>query len=167
MTRFRSLSAQLIVIMVATMSIALAVLVGLTIARVERSLSDQAFELGRLSAQKLGDELTAEAKLARYRLDTLMRDTARRLGVVAQRADIGRAVQSRNTVAISETLDPAGRAANIDVIIALDPKFRVIGATSKLESSSSTPHSRQAPFCRRSRRRSQTMSGTSRIRFSP
>lgn len=133
MTRFRSLSAQLIVIMVATMSIALAVLVGLTIARVERSLSDQAFELGRLSAQKLGDELTAEAKLARYRLDTLMRDTARRLGVVAQRADIGRAVQSRNTVAISETLDPAGRAANIDVIIALDPKFRVIGATSKLE----------------------------------
>ena len=153
--------------MVATMSIALAVLVGLTIARVERSLSDQASELGRLSAQKLGDELTAEAKLARYRLDTLMRDTARRLGVVAQRADIGHAVQSRNTVAISETLDPAGRAANIDVIIAIDPKFRVIGATSKLELVKLDAALQASPSCRRSRRRLQTMSGTSRIRFSP
>jgi methyl-accepting chemotaxis protein len=117
--------------MLTVTSLALFALVGGTIYRVERGLAEQAKELGRLSAAKLAESLQVQALLAKARVDTLQRDTARRLGVVAQRADIVRAIQTRNVVAMSEPLDAAARAANLDVIIVTDGKTRVIGTSSK------------------------------------
>src|SRR6478736_2051529 len=118
-------------VMLTATSLALFALVGGTIYRVERGLAEQAQELGRLSAAKLAEGLQVQALLAKARVDTLQRDTARRLGVVAQRADIVRAIQTRNVVAMSEPLDAAARAANLDVIIVTDGKTRVIGTSSK------------------------------------
>src|SRR6476661_2243843 len=124
---FRSLSAKLISVMLIATSVALVALVGGTLIRVERGLSEQSQELARLSVAKLSETLRAEANLSKARLDTLQRDAARRLGVVAQRVDIFRAIQSRNVVAMSEPLDAAVRAANLDMIAVIDLKSRVIG----------------------------------------
>ena len=118
-------------VMLAATSLALFALVGGTTYRVERGLAEQAQELGRLSAAKLADGLKVQALLAKARLDTLQRDTARRLGVVAQRGDIVRAIQTRNVVAMSEPLDAAARAASMDLILVTDAKARVIGASAK------------------------------------
>ncbi len=128
---FRSLSAKLISVMLIATSVALVALVGGTLIRVERGLSEQSQELARLSVAKLSETLRAEANLSKARLDTLQRDAARRLGVVAQRVDIFRAIQSRNVVAMSEPLDAAVRAANLDMIAVIDLKSRVIGTSSK------------------------------------
>ncbi|PSC04925.1 hypothetical protein SLNSH_10755 [Alsobacter soli] len=131
MAVFRSLSARLITVTLAATSVALVAIVGGTVMRVESGLQDQSRELERLSVAKMTEQLGSQAGLARARIDTLQNDVARRLGVVAQRADIVRGIQSRNVVAMSEPLDAAVRAANLDLIVVLDPKSRVVGSSSK------------------------------------
>ncbi|GGH06786.1 hypothetical protein GCM10007036_01270 [Alsobacter metallidurans] len=111
--------------------LALIALVAGTVVRVERSLAEQSTELARLSVEKLSDGMRSQAHLAKARLDTLQKDVARRLGMVAQRTDVMRAVQSRNVANISETLDAAGRAANLGLIAVVDDKIHVVGSSSK------------------------------------
>jgi len=126
--RFSSLSARLVVAVLATASVAFTVSAGLTLWRLDRGLERQAEQLGRLSEEKLGQRLDGEARLARARVELLFSEAGRRLGNIAQRADIVKAVSSANDVAISELLRRAATTADLDGVLVVDAKLRVFGA---------------------------------------
>ena len=128
MIRFRSLSARLIVWIVATAVITIATFVVLVLLRADRGLSEQTAQLSRLSEEKLADRLSGDARLARSLVLTMLDDVSRRFATVAQRADIVRAVISANTVAISEILRPALVSSDVDGVVVVDSTLRVIGA---------------------------------------
>lgn len=123
-----SLSTRLVVAVVATASIAFSVSVGLTIWRLNQGLDRQASQLGRLSEEKLGHELNGQARLAGARVQALFADVGRSLESMAQRADLVKAVSSGNSITISELLGRAARSADIDGILVIDTKLRVLGA---------------------------------------
>src|SRR5918998_2732911 len=112
--RFRSLSARLIVSIVATAIVTVGTFVALVLLRADRSLIEQTSQLSTFSEQALAERLEGYARLARSRIFTMLNDVSRRFATVAQRADIGKAVMSGNTVAISEMLRPAISASDID-----------------------------------------------------
>ncbi|HKH66096.1 MAG TPA: GGDEF domain-containing protein, partial [Reyranella sp.] len=128
MMRFRSLGARLIVSIVATAIITVGTFVALVLLRADRGLAEQTTQLSRLSEQKLAERLEGDARLARSQLFTMLNDVSRRFATVAQRADVARAVISNNTVAISEILRPALDASDIDGVVVVDAKLRVLGA---------------------------------------
>lgn len=123
-----SLSTRLVLVVLATAIIAFSALVGLTVLRLNQSLERQAEQLGMLSAEKLGQRLQSEARLAGARVEMLFADTTRALEGISRRADVVKAVASANVVEISELLHRAGEAADIDGIIVVDAKLRVFGA---------------------------------------
>jgi diguanylate cyclase (GGDEF)-like protein len=126
--RFRSLGARLIVSIVATAIITVGTFVALVLLRADRGLAEQTTQLSRLSEQKIAERLEGDARLARSQLFTMLNDVSRRFATVAQRADIAKAVISNNTVAISEILRPALDASDIDGVVVVDAKLRVLGA---------------------------------------
>jgi methyl-accepting chemotaxis protein len=126
--RMSSLSTRLVVAVLATASVAFSISVGLTIWRLNQGLDRQASQLAQLSEQKLGNELNGQARLAGARVQTLFADVGQNLGSIAQRADIAKAVGSGNSITISELLGPAARSADIDGILVIDTKLRVLGA---------------------------------------
>ena len=128
MQRFSSLSTRLVVAVLATALVAFTVSVGLTLWRLNQGLDRQASQLARLSEEKLGQRLDGEARLAGARVERLFGDVARRLEGIAQRADVTKVVSSANEVAIREALGRAARTSDIDGIIAIDSKLRVVGA---------------------------------------
>jgi methyl-accepting chemotaxis protein len=123
-----SLSTRLVVAVLATATIAFGVSTGLTLLQLNQSLARQAAQLGKLSEQKLAEDLDGQARLLRARLETLFQNIGRRLEGIAQRADVSRAVSAGNVVEISELVGRAARAADIDSIIIVDAKLRVFGA---------------------------------------
>jgi diguanylate cyclase (GGDEF)-like protein len=125
---FRSLSARLVVSIVATAILTFTTFVGLVLLRADRGLAEQTSQVARLSKEKLTERLDGDARLARSRILIMLDDVSRRLATVAQRADIVRAVVSGNTVAISEILRPALLSANVDGVIVVDARSRVLGA---------------------------------------
>ncbi len=128
MYRLSSLSARLILAVLATATVAFAALVGVTYMQLRKGLERQAVELGRLSEEKLGQKLDGEARLAGARVELLFANANRRLEAIAQRADIVKAVSSGNGITMSELLGPAAQSADLDGIVVVDAKLRVIGA---------------------------------------
>jgi methyl-accepting chemotaxis protein len=126
--RLSSLSTRLVVVVVATASVAFTVSVGLTIWRLNQGLDRQATQLARLSEEKLGQELDGQARLAGARVQTLFANAGRRLESIAQRADVVKAVSTGNSITISELLGRAARTADLDGILVVDAKLRVLGA---------------------------------------
>jgi methyl-accepting chemotaxis protein len=126
--RLSSLSTRLVLAVLATATVTFSASVGLTFMRLNQGLERQASELGRLSEHKLGQELGGQAMLAGARVEMLFQSIGRRLEGIAQRADVVKAISSSNVVAISELLGRAGQAADIDGILAVDAKLRVVGA---------------------------------------
>ena len=128
MIRFRSLGARLIVSIVATAIVTVGTFVALVLLRAEWGLAEQTSQLSRLSEEKLAERLEGDARLARSRILTTLEDVSRRFAGLAQRTDIVKAVISRNTVAISEILRPALASSDVDGVIVVDAKLRVLGA---------------------------------------
>jgi methyl-accepting chemotaxis protein len=123
-----SLSTRLVMAVLATATVAFGVSTGLTVLQLNQSLKRQAEQLGKLSEQKLADDLDAQARLLGARIDALFNNIGRRLESISQRADVGRAISTGNVVEISELLGRAARAADLDGIIVVDAKLRVFGA---------------------------------------
>jgi methyl-accepting chemotaxis protein len=126
--RLSSLSTRLVVAVVSTATVAFGVSFGLTSFRLDQGLERQAEELTRLSEERLGRRLDGEARLAGAQIENLFDIMGRRLEGIAQRADVVKVVASGNVVPIWDLLGRTGRAADIDGIIVVDPKLRVLGA---------------------------------------
>jgi methyl-accepting chemotaxis protein len=118
----------LVVAVLATATVAFGVSTGLTVLQLNQSLERQAEQLGRLSEHKLSEDLDGQARLLRARLEALFSNIGRRLESIAQRADAAKAVSTANVVEITELLGRAARSADIDGIIVVDSKLRVLGA---------------------------------------
>lgn len=130
MLRFASLSARLILAVLATATIAFAGFVSLAVWRLDLGVERQAEELTRLSETRITQKLDGEARLARARVEMMFNTMGRLVESLAQRADIAEAVSSNNVVAISEVLGRSVEALDIDGVIVVDPRMRVIGAHS-------------------------------------
>jgi methyl-accepting chemotaxis protein len=128
LSRFSSLSTRLVVAVLATATIAFAVTYGLTFIRLGQGLERQAAELGRLSEERLGQRLDGEARLAGAQLETLFETIGRRIEGIAQRADVVKVIAAANVVPIWDLLGRTGRAADVDGILVVDAKLRVLGA---------------------------------------
>jgi methyl-accepting chemotaxis protein len=128
--RLASLSARLILAVLATATIAFAGFVALAVWRLDLGLERQAEELTRLSETRIIQKLDGEARLARARVEMMFNTMGRLVESLAQRADIAGAVSSNNIVAMSETLGRSVSALDIDGVIVIDPKLRVLGAHS-------------------------------------
>lgn len=109
---------------------AFAGLIGLVAYQLETSMARQEAELRQLSHARLLETLTADVELAGTRLDYLLQDRLRRVTSVSERDDTVKAIESRNNVAMSELLGPAAKQADVDSLVVLDDKGRVIGASS-------------------------------------
>lgn len=125
-----SLSARLILAVLATATFAFAGFVALAVWRLDLGLERQAEELTRLSETRIIQKLDGEARLARARVQMMFNTMGRLVESLAQRADIAQAVSSNNTVAMSETLGRSIGALDIDGVLVIDPKLRVLGAHS-------------------------------------
>ncbi|WP_434054262.1 MAG: hypothetical protein RDA78_05030 [Roseibium sp.] len=91
-------------------------------------MTRQQGELLKLSQTRLLEMLTADVKLAGKRLEFLFEDRVRRVSAIASDPNIVKAIESRNNVAMSELLGPFAELDDIDGIVVLDDKARVIGA---------------------------------------
>jgi methyl-accepting chemotaxis protein len=108
--------------------VAFTAFVSLTILRLDRGLGRQTIELSELAKQNLTQSLAGEARLARGRLEFLFTVAERNADHISQRTDVVSAIGSSNVVAITEVLDRAVRTSNLDGILVVDTKMRVIGA---------------------------------------
>ena len=106
------------------------VLIGLVIFQLENSLNRQQTELEHISDIRLARTLDANVGLATARLKFLFNDTARRVSAIANRADTGAAIATRNVVAMSELLGPAAVNADVDTIFVIDYKGNLVGGSS-------------------------------------
>jgi methyl-accepting chemotaxis protein len=118
----------MVVAVLATATVAFAASYGLTFIRLGQGLERQAAELGRLSEERLGQRLDGEAPLAGAQLETLFENIGRRIESIAQRADVVKVVASANVVPIWDLLGRTGHAADVDGILVVDAKLRVVGA---------------------------------------
>lgn len=130
MLHLSSLSARLILAVVATATIAFAGFVALAVWRLDLGVKRQAEELTRLSEVRITQKLDGEARLARARVQMMFNTMGRLVESLAQRADIAEAVSTSNVVAMSEALGRSLGALDIDGVIVIDPKLRVVGAHS-------------------------------------
>ncbi len=109
---------------------AFAGLIGLVAYQLESSMARQESELLELSQSRLLETLNADLQLAGTRLDFIFQDRLRRVNSISENRDTVNAVKSRNVVAMSELLGPTAELADMDGIVVLDEKGRVIGASS-------------------------------------
>jgi diguanylate cyclase (GGDEF)-like protein len=125
----RTIGLRFAAVTVGTAAAVFALLITIITYQLQAGVARQATELEHLSDTKLSERLDSEAKLAAARVRFQLSDMLPRLEAIAQRADTGRAVASRNVVAISQLLGPAAEAAHIDEILIVDPAGAVIGAS--------------------------------------
>jgi len=104
-------------------------LIGLVAYQLEVSIARQETELQKLSHARLLETLTADVELAGTRVEYLLQDRLRRVNAISERVDTVKALESRNNVAMSELLGPAASMADVDSLVVLDEKGRVIGAS--------------------------------------
>jgi diguanylate cyclase (GGDEF)-like protein len=134
MPRFlSSIGARLVAAVLSTGLIAFAVIGGLAMLRLDLGLREQADALGHLSARQLSDRLEGEAQLARARIDAIGFETAVRLRQLAQRADIAKAVASRNDITIRELLATVAKTSGMQRIVAFDADGIPIGVNQPLD----------------------------------
>jgi diguanylate cyclase (GGDEF)-like protein len=96
--------------------------------QVNKGFEQQSAQVSQWSEERLAQRLESDALLAVARIDTLYDDVSTRFASIAQRADISKAIQSGNSVAISELLTPALELADVDGALVLDENLRVLGA---------------------------------------
>ena len=128
-----SIAVRLIVIVLATGILAFAMIGGLAMSRFNLGLQKQAQALDHLSARQLADRLDGEAQLARARIEAIGSETAIRLRQLAQRADVVKAVASRNDITIQELLASVAKTSDLQRLIAFDKDGIPIGANEALE----------------------------------
>lgn len=128
MRALSSFSTRLITATLLTAAATFGMLLGLVLVQAGKSLERQTEEISRWSEERLAQRLMAETLLALARLNNMHSDISRRFASLSQRTDISKAIQSRNSVAISELLAPAIKLADIDGVMVLDEKLRVMGA---------------------------------------
>ncbi len=128
-----SIAARLIATVLATAILAFATIGGLAMFRLDLGLQKQAEALGHLSARQLSDRLDGEAQLARARIDAIGSETALRLRQLAERADVARAVASRNDITIRELLASVAKTSDMQRLIAFDPDGIPIGVNDPLD----------------------------------
>lgn len=109
---------------------AFAGLIGLVAYQLEGSMARQETELLKLSHARILETLKADVELAGTRLEFLFEDRLRRVSTLSERQDTAAAVESRNVVAMSELLSAGASVADVDGLVVLDDKGRVIGASS-------------------------------------
>jgi len=146
-----SIAVRLIVIVLATGILAFAMIGGLAMLRLDFGLQKQAEALDHLSARQLSDRLDGEAQLARARIEVIGSETAMRLRQLAQRADVARAIASRNDITIQELLVSVARTSDMQRLIAFDPDgipIGVNGAYDLLAINTEVNHSDLAPDLR-------------------
>jgi methyl-accepting chemotaxis protein len=110
-----------------TAAIAFTCSTALTLLRLDQGLARQAEQLGRLSENKLSDDLDGQAKLLRARVEALFDAVGRRLASISQQADVAKAISSGNVVEITELVGRAARTGDIDGVLIVDSKLRVFG----------------------------------------
>jgi diguanylate cyclase (GGDEF)-like protein len=130
---FSSIGMRLVAVVVATGMLAFAMIGTLTILRLDLGLREQAGALGNLSERQIAQRLDGEAQLARARIEALGAETSLRLRQIAQRADINKAVASRNDITIRELLAAVSKTSDFDSMVAFDESGRVIGANLGLD----------------------------------
>jgi diguanylate cyclase (GGDEF)-like protein len=118
---------RLVVIVLATGILAFAVIGSLAVLRLDLGLKEQADSLGNLSAKQLSDRLDGEAQLARARIETLGSEVALRLRQIAQRADVSKALASRNDITIQQLLAVVATTSDMERLIAFDKDGIPIG----------------------------------------
>ena len=123
-----TLGARLVLTVLAIATLAFTCFVSLTILRLDRGLGRQTVELSELAEQNLINSLAGEARLARGRLEFLFTVAERNADHISQRTDVVAAIGSSNVVAITEVLDHAVRTSNLDGVLVVDTKMRVVGA---------------------------------------
>jgi diguanylate cyclase (GGDEF)-like protein len=128
-----SIAARLVATVLATGVLAFAIIGGLTMLRLDLGLREQADALGHLSARQLSDRLDGEAQLARARIDAIGAETSVRLRQLAQRADIAKAIASRNDITIRELLAIVAKTSGMQRIIAFDSGGLPIGVNQPLD----------------------------------
>ena len=124
-----SIAMRLVVTVLATGILAFAAIGSLAGLRLDLGLKEQADALGHLSAKQLSDRLDGEAQLARARIETLGSEVALRLRQVAQRADISKALASRNDITIQQLLAVVARTSDMQRLIAFDKEGIPIGVS--------------------------------------
>jgi diguanylate cyclase (GGDEF)-like protein len=124
---------RLVAVVLATGMLGFGMIGGLTALRLHQQLGEQADALGHLSEKQLAHRLDGEAQLARARLEALGVQAASRLRQIAERADVSKAVGSRNDVTIRELLTTVARTSEFERLIALDETGRVIGANAPFD----------------------------------
>ncbi len=130
---FSSIAMRLVTVVLATGVLGFGVIGGMTALRLHEQLGQQADALGKLSEEQLAHRLDGEAQLARARIEALGADAATRLRQIAERADIGKAVQTRNDITIRELLVLVAKTSGFERLIAFDETGRVIGANAPLD----------------------------------
>jgi diguanylate cyclase (GGDEF)-like protein len=128
-----SIAVRLIVTVLATGILAFAMIGGLAMLRLDLGLQKQAEALDRLSARQLSDRLDGEAQLARARIEAIGSETAMRLRQLAQRADVSRAIASRNDITIRELLASVAQTSDMQRLIAFDQDGIPIGVNDALD----------------------------------
>ena len=128
MLRFTSLSTRLITWTLVTALTTFGLFLLVVLYQVNTGFEQQTDKVSKWSEERLAQRLESDAILARARLETLYDDIATRFAASAQRADISNAIQSRNSVAISELLTPALELADVDGALVLDERLRVLAA---------------------------------------
>lgn len=130
MRRFlSSIATRLVVTVLATGILAFAMIGGLAMLRLDLGLQEQADALGHLSARQLSDRLDGEAQLARARIEMIGTDASLRLRQIAQRADIAKAIASRNDITIHELLALVAKTSDMQRLIAFDQDGIPIGVS--------------------------------------
>jgi diguanylate cyclase (GGDEF)-like protein len=130
--RFSSIALRLVAVVLVTGILAFGVLGSLTSLRFNVALEEQATTLGRLSEQQLADRLDSEAQLARARLEGLGLEVATRLRHIAQRADITKAIETRNEVTIRELMNGITTTSGFDRILAFDQSGGILASDAYL-----------------------------------
>jgi diguanylate cyclase (GGDEF)-like protein len=128
-----SIAVRLIVTVLTTGILAFAMIGGLAMLRLDLGLKEQADALGHLSARQISDRLDGEAQLARARIEAIGSQTALRLRQLAQRADVSKAVASRNDITIQELLSTVAKTSGMQRLIAFDQDGIPIGVNEPLD----------------------------------
>jgi diguanylate cyclase (GGDEF)-like protein len=128
-----SIAMRLVVTVLATGILAFAMIGGLAMLRLDLGLREQADALGHLSARQLADRLDGEAQLARARIELIGSEMSLRLRQIAQRADIAKAIASRNDITILELLATVAKTSDMQRLIAFDQDGIPIGVSSPVD----------------------------------
>jgi methyl-accepting chemotaxis protein len=123
-----SLGARLVLTVLAITTLAFTAFVSLTILRLDHGLNRQTTELSELAKHNLMQSLAGEVRLARGRLEFLFTVADRNADNISRQAEVVSAISGGNVLAITQVLDRAVRTSNLDGILVVDTKMRVVGA---------------------------------------